>query len=287
MRYIVCEDSGSGFYFWSLIKEYVLELDYEMVTLDMMNEILPESRRSSTIGVGIIARYLSAIAAQNKEDTYIICVDNATDNEEIGNDIAKIYQIAAQNGNMYVFDYICFEQLILAAGKYENFIPGISENDMYKVVKQHYMEHGLQDNIAFKRMLRKEGIRQGTTEKLFSVLMMNVIVQSEKNIGKRKYLRMRHHYICKSSWSVCWKIDCTEQCPNDRCWEATGSNAIMCKDCEKDFKEYSNSCKMMNKDDVRKFAEETVCDRKLPEKYMERVRLLFDIPEVRKIDTYG
>jgi len=128
MRYIVCEDSGSGFYFWSLIKEYVLELDYEMVTLDMMNEILPESRRSSTIGVGIIARYLSAIAAQNKEDTYIICVDNATDNEEIGNDIAKIYQIAAQNGNMYVFDYICFEQLILAAGKYENFIPGISEN---------------------------------------------------------------------------------------------------------------------------------------------------------------
>lgn len=40
MRYILCEDSGSGFYFWSLIKTYILKEYYQMITPSIINSIL-------------------------------------------------------------------------------------------------------------------------------------------------------------------------------------------------------------------------------------------------------
>lgn len=43
MRYILCEDGESGYYFWALISEYVLKKDYHVITpseiYDMINEV--------------------------------------------------------------------------------------------------------------------------------------------------------------------------------------------------------------------------------------------------------
>lgn len=40
MRYILCEDSGSGFYFWPLRKTYILKEYYQMITPSIINSIL-------------------------------------------------------------------------------------------------------------------------------------------------------------------------------------------------------------------------------------------------------
>jgi len=60
----------------------------------------------------------------------------------------------------------------------------------------------------------------------------------------------------------------------------------MCNGCNSAFKGKSQSCKLINPTYKRKLAEEVTCTRTLPESFIARLKLLFDIPEVKAIDSY-
>lgn len=307
MRYILCEDSGSGFYFWSLIKTYILKEYYQMITPSIINSMLPKNKQCDTVGISVIVSFLETITSkeyieETKDNTYIVCIDNVSDNGDVQNNISKIFSIARTNSNIHIFDYTCFEEMILAPGNYEKFIPihQVASDEQlrrYSIIRQHYQKNGLGKSVKLARELNKANIVFSNTERIFNKLMENISVYSKQRMGKRDYIRMRHHYIYKGKWSVCWKTDCTPNCPNDKCWEATEDNALMCTNCTSNLRGISSSCKEYadrvvqeaNRSDrakLRNYAEETTCTKNIPSKVKERIQLLFDIPEVREIDNY-
>ena len=58
----------------------------------------------------------------------------------------------------------------------------------------------------------------------------------------------------------------------------------MCSDCHLLLKESAPSCVYVNADVVRKYAEESCCNKQLPEKLEKRVWMMFGIKEVIAID---
>lgn len=293
MRYIICEDTGSGFYFWSLIKEFVLNKYYKMVTPEMMSEII-NINNAKTVGISLIAEYITELIQPKnldkyKDDIFIICIDSSLDNPHVMYDINNIRKVVGKQPNMHMFNYICFEELLLSSGEYINLIQANmnpKDQKIYNILKDNISKFGLGRSLDLKTELVKQGIKFSTTERIFNKLITDLSIQSKNKIGNREYIRMHHHYICKGKWSECWKTDCTVNCPYDKCWEATNKNDIMCDSCTSNLKGKSKSCKLVNNTNLRSYAEDTSCSRQVPDKLRDRIKLLFSIPEILEIDNY-
>ena len=291
MRYIICEDSRSGVYFWTLIKNNILKKYYQMVDISMMKALIPDKVKSDTLGITVVKDYLEELTNGKHEDllkdnTFILCIDNTVDNIEVKDSLQSIYLITGAHKNIHVFNYICFEQLLFASGNELQFFPTLIKSKDYNVIKQHIGQFGLGHSRELKDMLDIQGISYKTTETLFNKLLERSVIYQRQKIGNKEYNRMMHHYIYKGKWSVCWTTDCTPNCPNDKCWEATGNNSLICDGCKSSLRRCSQSCIEVNSTVIRKYAEEVACNRKLPQKLVDRLKLLFDTPDIISIDNY-
>lgn len=292
MRYILCEDSGSALYFWWAIEEYVLKEHYKMISVAEINKEIGINNKVTTLSNATILKYLLSIENKvHENDIYIICIDNP-DTINVQLVVNEILKIVARHNNFHIFNYICFEELILAPGNYEKFIPNVVGIKWYNDIRKSYKQYGLGDTNNLRKLMRSNGLPNSSNiEKIFNRILERACTVSIQHICNKEYKIMKHHYICKGKWSYCWKTDCTPMCPDNRCWEATNKNDLMCKTCNSQFKGKSDSCKYLDTHSVRKYAEEKSCDLKnnrinVNDKMRERFRELFDIPEIREIDTW-
>lgn len=286
MRYIICEDNKSGFYFWTFISKFALNKDYQLVSANIINKALNKS--GDAIGITKIHDYLDYLIKNknyNKNDTYILCIDNSSDSI-VSDTIDKIDSWIADLDNFHRLEYICFEQLIINSPNVLQFFPNLINYTIFNILKQHAQRYGLGHSRQLEITLRKNNIKFSTTERIYNELLEKVLVVREQKVGKRNYDILVHNYILKGGWSVCWTTDCTPDCPNDKCWEATGENNLMCKNCNLQFKNKDQSCVLVNNTNIRKFAEEDNCNKNLPPKLKDRFQLMFSIPEILNIDNY-
>ena len=292
MRYILCEDGESGYYFWTLISEYVLKKDYHVITPSEIYDMINEVPKGGIFQIGVtkIRKFLQTLISDVHSNglngnTYIICIDNVVDNIEVGNEIELIQNIVEERENFHLVNYICFEQLVINSPAVLSFFPKLSDIEGFNVLKQHSDAYGLGHGRELKQLLKKNNIKCATTERIYANIIEKAVISSIQKFGRKDYIRAIHHYILKGKGSVCWTMDCTRNCPDDKCWEATGNN-LMCSDCHLLLKESAPSCVYVNADVVRKYAEESCCNKQLPEKLEKRVWMMFGIKEVIAIDDY-
>ncbi len=292
MRYLLCEDGESGYYFWSLISEHVLKEIYHMVTPAEIYELTGEISVDGIYKIGISKnrKFLQILTSEeysdcSKDNTYIICIDNVMDNIEVGNEIELIQCIVEEHENFHLVNCICFEQLVINSPAVLSFFPKLSNIENYSILRQHANLYGLGHARELKELMKQNGLKCSTTERIYADMMEEAVISSIQKFGRKDYIKAVHHYILKGKWSVFWTTDCTSECPDDKCWEATGNN-LMCADCHLPLKGKSPSCVQRNTSVIRKYAEESHCDKRLPEKLAERVRLMFDIEQKKAIDYY-
>lgn len=266
MRYIICEDDGSGYYFWSLISRYVLKKEYKVVTPLEINRAL--GKEEYAVGISKIREYLNVLTkeADVNNHLYIVCIDNATDNPEISAVISQIHQIIGKRHNFHMVNYICFEQLLMTSPNIVSFFPNLEKLKIYSLLKQHAKVYGIGYSRELERLLKENKVAFSTTERIYNKIFEKVVLHQVMKIGRRNYNRLVHHYILKGKWSYCWTTDCGDDCPNNRCWEATGENNLMCDGCDSCLKNKSLSCVLVDNTVIRKYAEVTDCNKVLPSK---------------------
>ena len=280
-----------------------------MISATEINDVLGIQQTPVTLGITKIHNYIEKILSPDyhgsldiANDTYIICIDNVYDNDNVKDMVSKIHQKVGRMPNFHVVNYICFEQLIIASLNDTAFFPNLVNDNRYNYLKKHAKAYGTGHSRKLEKMLNKNNIQFETTERIYNEVLEKAVTAVFQKIGKMNNDVLYHHYILKGKWSYCWTSDCTNDCPNDRCWEATGTR-IMCKTCTSPLKNKSHSCclvddrygkninvqnpKPVKRYTMRKFAEVTTCNKNLPSKLEDRIKLLFgNIQEIVKIDNY-
>lgn len=264
MRYIWCEDEGSGFYFWWLINKAMLDSKYKVVQKH---------------GIANLVEEVSTIL--NDGNSYIICFDNSPDNIKLKPDIERLRKFNNTADNIVLVDYICFEQVVLSSDNIAEFFPEISNDTRYHIVRQHFAMDYTDTSLLEKLWVQAGNIKKyGTAERFFKPVLEDNCTVSAINTtrivnGKVKpFLKkvMLHHYICKGAWSVCWLTDCVPDCPNKYCWKSEQD----CIECNEIVRNHSCKKSESYNDSERKFEELKECSRELPTKLYDRVKLLFE-----------
>lgn len=262
MKYIWCEDKGSGYYFWCMINQVYLE-----------NRFIVESQN----GITNLVKEVNDV--KGNANQYLICFDRSSDNKELKHFIAELINIEKNYENIVLINYICFEQMVLSSKEIGKFIPNIQKDVRYDVIQQH-INHDYRDVEYLTQLLHLNNIKYGTLERFFRpVLEENAIFKEDYEIrminGRQsKFINriMYHHFIYKGELSKCWYTDCIEECPQKYCWKSEQE----CKECLD--KIYNESCK---KSEVynnirRKYTENIECSKELPMELKNRIKLLFD-----------
>ncbi len=168
MRYIICEDDGSGYYFWSLISRYVLKKEYKVVTPLEINRAL--GKEEYAVGISKIREYLNVLTkeADVNNHLYIVCIDNATDNPEISAVISQIHQIIGKRHNFHMVNYICFEQLLMTSPNIVSFFPNLEKLKIYSLLKQHAKVYGIGYSRELERLLKENKVAFSTTERIYN-----------------------------------------------------------------------------------------------------------------------
>jgi hypothetical protein len=185
--------------------------------------------------------------------------------------------------NVLLVDYICFEELVVSADSLVKFVPGIQNDPEYTLLRQHLKTYDLGNSTELRLTLLANGYKVSTTERVYADFLERIFLVSQSKIGNENYDIVRQHYIYKGRWSQCWKMDCTDSCPNDKCWEAT--REAVCSNCTSRFKGDISKCRMVLENKM-KIAEVQKCDRSLPSTLGERIKLLFNIPKIEEIDNF-
>lgn len=260
-----------------------------MITPSEINSFLGYGPDVRDVGVEKVFQYLDRFVNTVNmnhigHDTYIVCIDSVFDNTEVATTVSKIYNIVGKTPNFHIVEYICFEQLIVSSPNVLDFFPALLHISEYTLLKQHADLYGLGHSRALEIKLKKYNIKD-TTERTYVKVLEKAVISSTARIGNRNYITAFHHYILKGKWSACWTMDCTQECPDDKCWEKTGDHS-MCTDCSSELKGQSRSCIYSDVGVTRKYAEEKECHKKLPTALSERLRMMFDAAPIREIDTY-
>lgn len=79
MKYIVCEDTRSGYFFWQQINQVFFN-----------GECIVKAKR----GIGDLLKFVSSVAGD--ENSYLVCFDNCTDNKELRNSVSALRKIERQ-----------------------------------------------------------------------------------------------------------------------------------------------------------------------------------------------
>jgi hypothetical protein len=146
----------------------------------------------------------------------------------------------------------------------------------------HVRKYGIGKAAKLELMLKAANIKYDNTERVYEELFEKAFLFNRQKIGKTLSDTLYHHFILKGRWSYCWTTDCDESCPKDRCWLATRDD-INCTSCVRSHKGNMIKCpKTANR--KHPYAEYDKCDRSLPEKLDDRLKMLFNIHSVKIID---
>lgn len=120
MKYIWCEDKGSGYYFWYIINQVYLD-----------NKFIVETKE----GITNLVKEVNNVKGNSNQ--YLICFDRSSDNKELKPFIAELINIEKNYSNIVLINYICFEQMILSSKEIGRFIPNIQIDARYSIIQQH------------------------------------------------------------------------------------------------------------------------------------------------------
>lgn len=261
MDYILCEDSKAGYFFWHEINRVFFKSKYQV---------------QSSNGIAELYAKIEKINFNTSKSKYLLCIDCCMDNVEVKPFIMKLRKICMKYPDkLFMTDYICFEQMVLSSPKINLFLNGICNNKNYIKVMQH-ISSDYTDVNEFVKLFGLSNNKHATSEKMIaSILQGCCIVKKDRIMRNDKpfdKLIFKHNYITKESWSKCWLTDCINGCPEKLCWKTK-------YDCDVCNQPMSNSSciksETYNHSD-RKFEEELHCDRKLPIKMTDRIKLLFE-----------
>lgn len=104
-KYVWCEDSGSGFDFWTYLFR---ELD---------PDIIVQSKRSNSD-----LRKAVASISEDNDDYYYILVDNAVDNPDVLREVKKLTEISQRKKQVVILKIHSFEFVLLSFKDLENWI---------------------------------------------------------------------------------------------------------------------------------------------------------------------
>lgn len=104
-KYVWCEDSGSGFDFWTYLFR---ELD---------PDIIVQSKRSNSD-----LRKAVASISEDNDDHYYILVDNAVDNPDVLREVKKLTEISQRKKQVVILKIHSFEFVLLSFKDLENWI---------------------------------------------------------------------------------------------------------------------------------------------------------------------
>lgn len=267
MKYIWCEDTGSGFFFWQQINNAFFDGKYIVKCSNGIDDLVKD-----------------IASVQNNENQYLVCFDNCTDNHAVASRVSALRKLERTSKNITLVQYICFEQVILSSTEILRFLPNIANDVRYSIVKQHVANDYTDVNqlLNLCKLANIPSIQYKTSERFFRPILEDNAIVSSNRITVFKNNKpipfdktvMHHHYIYKGSWSRCWSTDCTPNCPAEYCWK-TQYDCINCKNPIKNStciqsETYDNS--------GRKYEEAMQCDRDaqcIPKKQKERIKMLF------------
>lgn len=287
LNYLICEDSSSGRHFWYVINEFILKRKYVIISVkDVNNEL--KLGDTNTLGISVIYKFIEKRLTYDTQNNYLIVFDSDESNPELIEHITKLKQMELDVPNIRLFEYTCFEELLLGPGNIEKFIPDIKNNEVYKIIRDIYDKFGLGRYKEIVKAFKENNIVYSSIEKKLNRALEKSVVVSKSKIGKREYKVLKHFYIYKGGWSHCWDTDCTLECPYDKCWEANGKNSLMCEKCDKKCKSISDSCKLKVAHYYRKFAEEDTCDKRqqkidVPDKLRDKIKVMFEVKEILEL----
>lgn len=184
MKYLWTEDTGAGLHFWKLVNQLFFD-----------NTLVIESKESNQ---GILDA-LSDLKIK-EDDKYYIAFDYVVDNQDIRNKYRMLKSIVEKSeGKIIILDMICFEYLILAFDKLDQWT-GIGKADKIKIredvlaaIENHRINLSKIDDVKTLQYL--SGFKRYSTERVMKSLV-GEFTQNEK-------------------WSVkgslmgeCWYKDC-------------------------------------------------------------------------------
>lgn len=263
-KFILCEDNRSGAYFWELINQVFLNRRYTVIP-----------------GTGISDLVNTVAGIKEDGNTYVICFDSCPDNPDVDESAAKIRRAEKAHKNIFVVEYICFEQVILSSVEAIKFFPELKTNKLFNIMVES-LKTDYMDTKNLEKALKENKINKGfygSSERLMAMILEQVCKISDERVqihnGQNvKVKKMIHHFISKNEWSRCWATDCFGGCPEDVCWQPR----IACSGCENPISSSTCSKCITYDNHDRRYWEVEECTRAeqgLPEELEERVRLLF------------
>lgn len=261
MDYILCEDSKAGYFFWQEINQVFFNSEY----------VVQPSK-----GIADLYKKVEKIDFDKSKRKYLLCVDCCMDNEKVKPYIMKLRKLCTKyNNKLFMTDYICFEQMVLSSPTLGMFIPGIENNINYIKAKQH-IDSDYTNVNDFLNIFQISNKKYTTSEKLIATILQECCIVNKTIVDKNgrnfEKIIVKHNYIIKESWSKCWLTDCIKGCPENICWKTK-------YDCETCNQPLANSSCIKSEsynNSKRKFEEEVDCDRALPMKLRDRIKLLFE-----------
>ena len=138
--YVWCEDTGSGYDFWSIVFE------------TLYKEYIVESKKNNS-------ELCKAVAKIESDDPnlYYIIMDNAVDNPEVLREILRVRELVKNKKNVAVIKVHSFEFVLLSFTMLENWV--FAQKDELKEKRKNLLE--------FRRLFVDIICNGGDAEKLF------------------------------------------------------------------------------------------------------------------------